>query len=139
MTKVSKLVIVYNADEYLLLTSNDHPTFGSDPDLPGGTVEDGESALDAMIREVQEEAGIDIKRHDAKEIYSGTDYSTHGTHYTLFMVNLDKKPEVKLSWEHSAYQWVSFDELLERAAGARNTYMHMVHDALLKINSSPAT
>ncbi len=28
----------------------DHPTFGIDPDLPGGTLEDGESNLETILR-----------------------------------------------------------------------------------------
>lgn len=31
-------------------------------DLPGGTIEEGESVIDGAIREVQEEAGLSLKK-----------------------------------------------------------------------------
>lgn len=42
--RVAKVLIHdLSSDEYLLLIRADHPHFPNDPDLPGGTVEDGES------------------------------------------------------------------------------------------------
>lgn len=43
MKKVAKLVIVDPQNNYLLMYRNQHPTFGDDPDLPGGTVEGSET------------------------------------------------------------------------------------------------
>ena len=48
MKKVAKLVIVDKDEKYLLMYRSNHPTFGNDPDLPGGTVEEGESLELAM-------------------------------------------------------------------------------------------
>ena len=45
MKKVAKLVIIDSDDKYLLMHRSDHPTFGVDPDLPGGTLEDDETML----------------------------------------------------------------------------------------------
>lgn len=132
MKQVAKLLIVDKDNKYLLLNLNNHPTFGNDADLPGGTLDEGELAIDGMIREVWEEIGVDVKEYRVEEIYSGTDYSTHGTHYTLFSTKVDERPEVTLSWEHTSYGWVSLDELLEGAKSAADTYMHMVHDTLKK-------
>lgn len=57
MKTVAKLVIADSDDKYLLMYRSDHPTFGIDPDLPGGTMVDDEDALETMTREVKEEAG----------------------------------------------------------------------------------
>jgi 8-oxo-dGTP pyrophosphatase MutT (NUDIX family) len=128
MKKVAKLVIVDKDNNYLLLNLNNHPAFGNDPDLPGGTADGDESPLEAMIREVQEEIGVRIGKDRVEEVYSGTDYSTHGTQYTLFAAQVDERPLITLSWEHTSYEWVSFDSFLKSAQRARDTFMHMAHD-----------
>ncbi len=130
MKQVAKLVIVDGRGKYLLMQRSNHPTFGNDPDLPGGTLEEGELPLETMIREVFEEATIAIDQASVNEIYSGTDYSAHGTHYLLYIAELQHTPEIIMSWEHSLYEWLDRDVFLEKASKANDTYMHMVHDVL---------
>lgn len=127
--RVAKLVVVDKNGSYLLLQRSNHPTFGNDPDLPGGTLEDGEVPLQTMLREVQEEIGVTIDATLPKEVYSGTEYSQHGTHYTLYFAKIDSRPEVVLSWEHSGCEWLSFEEFIEKVENAKDTYLHMVADA----------
>jgi 8-oxo-dGTP pyrophosphatase MutT (NUDIX family) len=130
MKQVAKLVIIDNDNKYLLMYRNGHPTFGDDADLPGGTLEDDEKPLEGMVREVYEEAGITIAQSGLEEIYEGTEYSTHDTHYSLFRTKLDSRPTITMSWEHSAYEWIEFDDFMEKAKNANDTYMHMVYDTL---------
>ena len=75
MKQVAKLIIIDNDNKYLLMYLNSHPTFGTDPDLPGGTLEEGEQPIETMIREVQEEAGIEISDSQVRLLYQGSDYS----------------------------------------------------------------
>ncbi len=130
MNKVAKLVIVDSADKYLLMYRNGHPTFGDDPDLPGGTLEDGELPLETTIREVYEEAGIVVDEARALMIYEGANYSAHKTHYSLYVIKLDNRPSVVMSWEHSSYEWLDREEFLDKAKHANDTYMHMVYHTL---------
>lgn len=130
MKQVAKLVIIDGRGKYLLMQRSDHPTFGNDPDLPGGTLEEGELPLETMIREVFEEVAIVIDQDTVTEVYAGTDYSTHGTHYSLYIAKLQHTPEVVMSWEHSLYEWLDRELFLEKASQANDTYMHMVHDVL---------
>lgn len=130
MKKVAKLLMVDPNDNYLLLYRSDHPAFGTDPDLPGGMAEDGETMLETMLREVYEEAGVVIEAEITREVYSGTDYSTYGTHDVLFVAKVAERPTITISWEHSSYEWLNRSEFLQRAKGANDTYMHMVHDVL---------
>lgn len=130
MMRVAKLVIIDDQEKYLMMYRSEHPTFGNDPDLPGGTLESGEEPLGAMIREVYEEAGIAIDGENTKKIYEGVDYSLHKTHYSLFVANLDRRPDVIMSWEHSAYEWLDREVFLQKAKSANDTYMHMVYGEL---------
>lgn len=101
------------------MTQSDHPTFGYDADLPGGTLEDGESPLETAIREVLEEANVTLDPAQVVEVYSGSEYSTHNTNYTLYVTQLDSRPHVTISWEHHAYEWVNREEILETVACGR--------------------
>jgi len=133
MKQVAKLVIVDGRGKYLLMQRSDHPTFGNDPDLPGGTLEEGELPLEAMIREVFEEAAVRIDRANVREVYTGADYSAHGTHYSLYITELEGTPEIIMSWEHSLYEWLDRDAFLEKVHKANDTYMRMVHDVLKEL------
>lgn len=130
MLKAAKLLITDPDEKYLLMYRSDHPIFGSDPDLPGGTVEDDESFLDATVREVMEEAGITVDPNNLTELYSGVGYSRHGTHYVLYAVAYQERPEISMSWEHSSYEWLDRDEFVRRAKAANDSYMHMVGDVI---------
>lgn len=133
MKKVAKLILLDEDGNYLLMCRSNHPTFGNDPDLPGGTWEEGESVLETVIREVQEEIGVSVDKASIKT-YSGVDYSRHGTHYALFISTVNIQPEISMSWEHSSYEWLEYEEFLTRAKNAKDTYMHMVHDTVRKMH-----
>lgn len=130
MKQVAKLLILDSDNKYLLLYRSQHPTFGNDPDLPGGTLEAGELPLETMLREVQEEIGVTIARAGVQAAYSGAEYSAHGTHYSFFITKLPERPSIVMSWEHAAHEWLDRDSFLEEAKNANDTYMHMVHDVL---------
>ena len=134
MNKVAKLLIIDSEGKYLLMHRSDHPRFGKDPDLPGGTLEDNETLLETILREVKEEAGLYIDASNVREIYSGTDYSAHGTYYSLFVSRLSYRPRIVMSWEHSSYEWLDKESFLEKSKDAKDTYMHMVHDTIKNVS-----
>src|SRR5690242_6404668 len=100
MKRVAKLLI-QSGDEFLLLELNNHPIFGNDMDLPGGTIDDNESDIEALMREVKEETGLVIDPKALRLLYTGTDYSENGTYNALFLIILPEKPLIHLSWEHT--------------------------------------
>lgn len=130
MNQVAKLLILDQDNNHLLLYRSNHPTFGMDPDLPGGTLEDGEQPIDTMVREVQEEAGVEIDASIVRKLYQGTEYSTRKTEYSLYTVTLTKRPDVTISWEHSSFEWISRQEFLDKIQGAKDTYMQMVQKVI---------
>ena len=134
MYKVAKLLLVDSEDNHLVLVRSDHPRFGSDIDLPGGTLEEGESLLETMVREVEEEIGITVNPNDAIKLYEGDEFSTRGTRYVLFTMQVQNQPDVTVSWEHSSYEWIPRAELIHRSKAANDTYMHMVHHAVTNAN-----
>jgi hypothetical protein len=48
-------------------------------------------------------------------------------------VKLDHRPEVTLSWEHSGYEWISQEALMDKAKHSKDSYMHMVYDTMKKL------
>ncbi|MEO8784792.1 MAG: NUDIX hydrolase [Candidatus Saccharimonadales bacterium] len=128
--QVAKLVMIDADGQYLLLTRHDHPRFGHDADLPGGTTEAGETILQTLLREVIEETGVDVSGDQPKQIYDSDRYSPIGTHYYLFVAHLNVRPNIVLSWEHSQQSWVSRTDFLAAAHCAQDDFMHMVYDAM---------
>ena len=132
MKKVAKLLMVDSDDKYLMMYRSDHPVYGRDPDLPGGLVEDGETLVEAVVREVKEETNVDINPDDVDEVYVGNEYSEHSTSYSLFAAKVKERPQITMSWEHSSYAWIDKDEFSKKAKSANDTYMHMVADVISK-------
>ena len=130
MKRVAKVLIIDDEGHYLLMKRANHPTFLNDPDLPGGTVEKGEEALEAALREVIEEADISLSPTDAQHLYTGSEYSAHGTEYSLYIARVTERPTVTISWEHDSFAWMDREEFLKQAREANDTYMHMVHDVI---------
>jgi len=130
----AKVLIIDEQDQYLLLIRDNHPRFGNDPDLPGGTIEYGESPETAAVREVEEEAGISIPVSDIELLYKGLDYSVHGIEYSLYLARVSPRPKVVVSWEHASYAWLSREDFLNTTKSSNDTYMLMVHDVISKLS-----
>ncbi len=89
-------------------------------DFPKGGVEKGESELQTVIREVEEETGLkDLKmvhgfrkvieyfyRRDKKNIHK----------QVVYLLASTRSDKVKISFEHQGYAWFPYPEALERAS-----------------------
>lgn len=81
-------------------------------DIPGGTIEAGESPEQALLREVSEEVGIDVEIGEI--LYVFNNMSQFPDRQTFQMVFNAKfcGGEVKLNpREHSEYGWKTFSEI----------------------------
>jgi len=105
---VSLLLIVKNKEFLLFKRSMDaiHPgLFG----LCGGTVEKGETPVEAIIREIKEEIGMDIFNSNLIKRYN-----RNGNIINLFAVvnNGFEEQDIRLNKEHTEWKYFTYYELL---------------------------
>jgi 8-oxo-dGTP pyrophosphatase MutT (NUDIX family) len=109
----SVAAIVYNKDEYLLL-KYEMGHWG----LVKGNVESGETEKQTITRELKEETGIkDAQiiegfRENYEYYYKFEGVLIHKTVNCLLIESYEKN--VKLSYEHTDYEWLPYDKALER-------------------------
>jgi len=97
----------------VLLLKRMHPPRAGTWTLPGGFVEPGESGLDALIREINEETGLDVKKAVAQSAFPNS-YTFDGVTYATFdMVYVcDLEGDISLDGtEVNAHRWFAVSEL----------------------------
>lgn len=80
-------------------------------DIPGGKIEENESAIDASIREFKEETGIDI----INQKYKGNvivEYPNMIFDFDIYLVN-DYKGNPK-EFEENCSMWINIEDLLNK-------------------------
>jgi 8-oxo-dGTP diphosphatase len=113
--KVAASGFIRNKNKQILIVKRaDDDTYPGQWELPGGGVEFGEEPYKGLKREIGEEVGLDVQI--VCPLYVGTFSSQHSkvpTQYVdiVFLCNITGSEEVKLSHEHSAYRWISFEDV----------------------------
>lgn len=107
---------VENSEGKILLVKTHHRGW----EFPGGQVEVGENLIDALVREIKEESGIDVEVSQLISIYSNTGVYQWGdgvtTVPTKVMFDFSCKPvggNLATSEETSDVQWVEKDKVLD--------------------------
>jgi mutator protein MutT len=105
-------------------------------DFPGGRIQEGQTAIEALKREIEEETGI--AEVDNIEFFQGC-ISNHeltfegmkpvGLVLMTYKVTIPEDSEIKLSDEHVEYEWVAMAEAAERLS---NKYPVELTDLLRK-------
>ena len=120
-----KALITNDKDEILVLDSGEwhlkHQT--QHWDIPGGRIQEGHTALETLQREVEEETGIKevidpsfftAAVSNFKDIPVG-EYKV-GLLLMVYKVKIPQNSQIKLSHEHSGYEWVTRKEAAKRLA-----------------------
>ncbi|MBI2623249.1 MAG: NUDIX domain-containing protein [Candidatus Liptonbacteria bacterium] len=93
----------------LLLHRQDHRSEGDRWGLPSGKLEQGESPLEAIVREIKEETGYHAKENELsffRTVY--VQYPAHGAIYHMYRLKLAAQPPISIDpEEHKAFQWVT--------------------------------
>lgn len=108
----------------LLQRSDTHPRTPLTWDPPGGFIEPGEDLVTALKRELMEEAGLSMGGATPYVIYADTNYYENSSDNlpksvvrVYFSARIDSvKPEITLSWEHSASTWATPEECVQLLA-----------------------
>ena len=114
---VDGILVNKDTNEILLLQRAGYiKMFGGKWGFVGGSIDDKDkSPKDALIREIKEETGIELTFN---EEYSMKQFSkeTHddGSDTEYFIIEMESKPEVKLSREHSRYKWFDQESIKEK-------------------------
>lgn len=97
------------AGKILLLHRHNHKSEGGRWGVPAGKIDNKESQLDAMVREIKEETGQDVSLEQLEyltKVY--VKYPEYDFIYHMFRAKLNKKPQVVLNErEHKAFKWAS--------------------------------
>lgn len=107
---------IERSGKFLILLRVPEGLHGNTWGLPGGNIEDGESALDAVVREINEETGHAADKNKVLELSNfnfGNDRATYS--YTVFKLMLDQDIDVVIDpTEHADYLWVTPEECYAR-------------------------
>jgi 8-oxo-dGTP diphosphatase len=116
--------LIVNEDDKVLVLNVNTASFKEDTphwDIPGGRIQEGQTALEALQREVQEETGID--QIEKTEYLAGvisnieipvSDTEKVGLVLVVYRVVIPPNSSIRLSDEHTGYEWVSRAEAAER-------------------------
>jgi 8-oxo-dGTP diphosphatase len=124
---IQKCLIIRSDGKILALKrSADDYSRGGNWDLPGGGYERGEQVIEAIRREVKEEAGliantlhpifVDNHMNVKKGFFAGLNV------FGICYVCKDWEGEVILSDEHTEYQWVTAEEFAQLSFGDDNNF-----------------
>ena len=109
---VSKVFVVRDGKEVLLLLRPEGIPHGGMWDLPGGHILVGERLLDGTVREVREESELEIEKEDLVPVYDDG-----ALNYFFYADNW--KGHFKRSHEHIDDAWIKLEDLTSYDMGPR--------------------
>ncbi|GAB7014116.1 NUDIX domain-containing protein [Halolamina salina] len=133
--KITQKAILFGPDGDVLVTGSDET-----PEPPGGTFEFGETLVDGLRRELQEELGIDARVGPPVETLYGGWADDSGTPMVALVYRCETdEREVTLNEEHEFARWVAPEEAAQRFGAVIGRLEQAVRRAEKIENSGPFT
>ena len=108
-------LLINDKNQLLILRrANYMKNFGGKWGVVGGSIEKNESSKDAILREIKEETGYKLtwnEEHEMKFLTSKVHQNGSSTDYWLIKLEID--PEINISREHSKYEWIDINNIIE--------------------------
>lgn len=105
---LTNMCMVYDGDMILIQDKIDDENWNG-VTFPGGHVEKGESFTDAVIREVKEETGLDIRSPQLCGIKDWT--NDDGSRYIVLLYKTDKFSGELCSSDEGKVSWINMSDL----------------------------
>lgn len=102
-----------NGKVFLLLLQKPNNEY----DIPKGHIEKGETSEQAAKREIREETGIDAEFLPSFNVTTNYFFKQGGetiAKKVKYFISMVSKPDVKISYEHKGYEWVTQEEALKK-------------------------
>lgn len=105
--------ILNEETKILLISRSQNDNYGGVWELPGGGVEENEDIIDALIREIKEETGLDVIMDTINFIdYFEFHNIENNKHKRKFCFEVKTTGELTISDEHAESRWFSNDEII---------------------------
>lgn len=124
---VSLLLIVKNNQYLLLKRSNSEVNYGGFYGLPGGSVEENETPVDALMREIREEMGMLIPNFKILKKYTHNDSFINVYYFNSSEFN---ENDIILNNEHNHFKFFTYYEIIQNKNSIIPSTITFINDYL---------
>ena len=110
LKKIVTAAIILNESRVLIGRRKPNQALGGYWEFPGGKVENGESLVDCLKRELQEELGVNAKV--SEDIFMLVDHTHDGGEIQLIAMLADIRDQQPVGTVHDFLAWAPIEELL---------------------------
>ncbi len=130
---LSVKAVIVKDDKILILRRSKKEDFHTGKwDLPGGHMDKNEGVTEALKREIKDETNLEV---EIGEILALREYPRGHKMFNkikaLRFIAYHKSGKVKLSEEHDKFEWLTFDEALEKITAGNDGYENEKRETIL--------